>query len=342
MKSRFLRLVLLGACALLCAGMAYAQSGATAPESASACDRPCLQGFVDHYLTALLAHDPSPLPLAAHVKYTENTAEMPLGDGLWVGASEAPSAFKIYALDPVTGQAGFYGVMKEFDKPVIFALRLKVESGKITEIEHIVARDLRPSGMPNLVTPRPGLLETVPPAERVPREQMVRIANSYFDAIEQSNGDVAPFADDCERHENGMQTTSNKRPPQPGPLDSLAANPAFAKIAMMGCRDSLNTNILSYITRIRPRRPLIVDEEKGLVYTFPMFRHRGNVRVIKLKNVPGVESVPMPFGPIDLEAGEIFKIRGGKIHEIEAMGFLLPYNSRTGWEDADAVQQVTK
>jgi hypothetical protein len=31
-------------------------------------------------------------------------------------------------------------------------------------------------------------------------------------------------------------------------------------------------------------------------------------------------------------AGEIFKISGGKIHEIEAMGFILPYGSKTGWE----------
>jgi hypothetical protein len=35
---------------------------------------------------------------------------------------------------------------------------------------------------------------------------------------------------------------------------------------------------------------------------------------------------------MDLEAVEIFKIRGGKIHEIEAGGFVLPYNSKTGWE----------
>jgi hypothetical protein len=31
-------------------------------------------------------------------------------------------------------------------------------------------------------------------------------------------------------------------------------------------------------------------------------------------------------------AGEIFKIRGGKIHEIEAMGTSLPYGTLSGWE----------
>ena len=345
-----MRFLMYGIVAILLASMLAGESSAVnaakSNESAAmgaACDRACLQGFVDWYLDALVAHDPSRLPVAKSVKYTENTAQMPLGDGLWVGASEGPTTFKIYALDPVAHQAGFIGAMKEFRKPVILGLRLKVENGQITEIEHIVVRDLRPASMPNLVTPMPGLVESVPPAERVPRQEMVRIAESYFDAIEQNDGNVAPFADDCVRHENGMQTTTNKTP-QPGPLDSsdLARNEAFAKIAMLGCRDSMNTHILSYITRIRPRRPLIVDEEMGLVYTIPMFRHRGNVRSIKVVGVPGVDTVAMPFGPIDFEAAEIFKIRRGQIHEIEAAGFLLPYNSRTGWDATDAMEVVSK
>jgi hypothetical protein len=33
----------------------------------------------------------------------------------------------------------------------------------------------------------------------------------------------------------------------------------------------------------------------------------------------------------DLEAAHIFKISGGKIHEIEAMGFTLPLYSKNGW-----------
>jgi hypothetical protein len=63
-----------------------------------------------------------------------------------------------------------------------------------------------------------------------------------------------------------------------------------------------------------------------------MFVHRGNVRSLKSVGVPGVDTIPMNFGPINLQAGEIFKIRSGKIHEIEANGFLLPYNATSGWE----------
>ncbi len=161
---------------------------------------------------------------------------------------------------------------------------------------------------------------------------MLKIADSYFDSIEQSNGDAAPFAGDCERHENGIQTTTNK-PGQAGPPmagDENAA--AMSKLRSLGCHDSMNTSTLSYITGIRPRRLLIVDEEKGLVFTFPMFVHRGAVRKIDIVGVPGVTTIRRDFGPINLQAGEIFKIRGGKIHEIEANGFLLPYGASTGWE----------
>jgi hypothetical protein len=298
-------------------------------EQSGSCDRTCLTGLVDQYLAALVRHDPTGLPLATDVKFTENTATIPLGDGLWVGASEAPTTFRIYAADPVSHQAAFYGVMKEFNKPIIFALRLKMEGGKITEIEHIVVRDVRPAGLPNLVTPRPGLVEIIPPDDRVSRDEMFKIANSYFDSIEQSNGDVAPYADDCVRHENGMQTTTNKAPTA-GPLGA-AASP-LAKIGRLGCAASMDTHGLMYITKVWPRRVLVLDEERGLAFSFPMFVHRGNVRSIKISGVPGVDTIPMNFGPIDLQAAEIFAIRNGKIHEIEAMGYLLPYNAKTGWE----------
>jgi hypothetical protein len=40
----------------------------------------------------------------------------------------------------------------------------------------------------------------------------------------------------------------------------------------------------------------------------------------------------MNFAPFDLPAAHIFKIKDGKIHEIEAMGFTAPYESPTGWQ----------
>lgn len=94
----------------------------------------------------------------------------------------------------------------------------------------------------------------------------------------------------------------------------------------------MSSHILEYITRIRPRRLLVVDEELGLVFAFPMFVHRGDVQSVRIRGVPGVEVVPRKIPPFNLQAGEIFKIRGGRIHEIEANGLVLPYLSSTGWD----------
>lgn len=295
----------------------------------SSCDRVCLKSTMDGYVAALVKHDHSGLPLAKNVKFTENTARIELGDGLWVGA-QGPVTFKIYGLDPQDGEAGLMCMMKEFGKPVIVSIRLRVQDRKITEVEQIVRRDPRPEGLPNLVTPRPGLVENVPPNERTPPAKMREIANDYFESIVKGNGSLAPFADDCVRHENGVQTTTVKVLPKTGP-GGAPLNPAMGKLLSLGCHDSMNTGAWVYITKIQPRRILIVDEVKGLVFAYPMFVHRGAVREMKIHGVPGVKSIPINFGPINMQATAIFKIRAGKIHEIEAMGFLLPYGAKSGW-----------
>src|SRR5262245_6272384 len=52
-------------------------------QSRVTCDRSCLIGFLDRYVDALVARDPSRLPLARTVKFTENGQRLDLGDGLW-------------------------------------------------------------------------------------------------------------------------------------------------------------------------------------------------------------------------------------------------------------------
>src|SRR6185312_13126635 len=63
-----------------------AQSRPAAAEALPAppvCGRACLEGFIDRYLQALVAHDPARLPLVRDVKFTENGSTLKLGDGLW-------------------------------------------------------------------------------------------------------------------------------------------------------------------------------------------------------------------------------------------------------------------
>jgi hypothetical protein len=286
------------------------------------CDRACLKAQVDFYLAALVAHDPSQVPFDPNVKFVENTVPMRPGEGFWKTAATMPATFKIYVPDPVAQQVGFIGMLQEGDKPVELGLRLKLHNGKIVEAEHLVARQLRDTSLTNLQTPRPGLLATVPPAERSSREVLLKIGASYYDALVNSDGSAAPFADDCLRRENGMQTTGNPPP----------ATPGRGTMGAMGCAAQLNTRVMSYIKRIEPRRVWIADVETGLVFGLSQFRHPMEEKSLEIVGVPGVDSVDMPFKPFDLPAAHIFKVRDGKIHEIEALGFTMPYNSKTGWE----------
>lgn len=246
----------------------------------------------------------------------------------------APSGFRFYVVDAPNGQGGFYGVMKERDKPLIIALRLKVVNGQITEIEHVLARNLRPDAVKSLANPRPEFVTALPAANRLPRAQMVNIADSYFEAIEHANGKLAPFADDCVRRENGGQTTHNAKPvPWPVPLGSKAADDAMAYLGTLSCSDQLDTHVMDFITRLYPRRHEIVDEELGIVFSFPMFQHRGGSGTIKIYNVPGVDSVPLGGSNSNMQAGEIFKIDRGHIVAVEAMGAMLPYGTKSPWAD---------
>lgn len=315
--------------ALAPAAPAQTVGGGVAPP----CDRACMTGLVDRYLEALVAHDPTGLPLNRDVKFTENTARLEVGtEGLWVAASEAPAGPRIYAIDVPAGQAGFYGVMNERGRPLLMALRLKLVNGQITEIEHVLARSLREDALRNLARPRAEFTADVPAADRLPRERMVAIADSYFEAIEHADGKLAPFADDCVRRENGGQTTHNATPvPWPVPLGSKAADDAMAYLGTLSCSAQLDTHVMDFITRLWPRRHEIVDIEKGLVFSFPMFQHRGGTGSIRIHNVPGVDSLPLGGSASNLQAGEIFKIERGRITGVEAMGVSLPYGTKSGW-----------
>jgi hypothetical protein len=290
-------------------------------EDPGPCDRECLIGLVDTYLGAIVLHDPLSAPLSANLRFTENTELMPPGEGLWKTASAVPTSFRVYVPDPVAGQVGFIGIMEDSDEPIQLGLRLKVEDGEITEAEHIVVRNLSEGSLQNLSAPRPALLATVPPDERVSRELMLAIGQTYYDSIEQSDGDAAPFADDCERRENGMITAGGDGTG----LDGLPRQ---------GCRDQMFTRVFTYIDDIDLRRVWIADEVTGLVFGLSHFRHSMEDRELDVYGRDGeLTTREVSFEPFDLPAMHVFKVRGGRIHEIEALGVMRPYMSANGWND---------
>ena len=211
-------------------------------------------------------------------------------------------------------------MMQADGKPIELALRLKVRHGAIVEAEHLIASSFRGTNLDNLRTPRPGLLAEVPPDKRSSHAQLLKIGASYYKALVKGDGSLSPFADDCERHENGMITTGS----------ALMGAPAGSP--RLGCAAQLDTKVMSYIKRIEPRRVWIADPQTGLVFGLSQFRHPMKQDHVDIVGYPGLTRVPMKFKPFDLPAAHIFKVSGGRIHEIEAMGFMAPYDSRTGWE----------
>lgn len=291
-------------------------------------DRPALVALLDQYYTALVKHDPAVVPLATDVKLVENTQAIPVGKGLWETATAGPLQFKIYVPDPVAGQIGSIVVMEEKGKPTIVSVRLKVVDGKISEIDHLVIHSGDAPLHRNMSQVRPGLLEPVTLTERVPREQMLAIANSYYEAIIQDNGQVAPFADECQRRENGG-ITANDQTQTP----EEAARDDFSVFRKMKCGEQLSTGVMSYITDINRRRLLAVDDETGLVFAYSIFVHDGEPRVMKIIGVPGISERTNNWGPFDLPAAHIFKIKSGKIYDIEAIGYVAQHGIKNGWEN---------
>ncbi len=314
-------------------------------QAAPTCDRQCLITVMQNYLAALVKHDPKAVLFADEVKFTENTANIPVGYGLWVTASGGPTDFQVYAADPIAQQVACLVVMKENNnRDVLLGARLRLQRGKIAEAEHHVVRDGISGAMPNLQKPRPGLVEDQAPADRTPRDQMIDIGLSYYDALTGEDGTLAPFAEECERRENGATSVGGaKAAPQPSgskpqfpPQDSTNSEMSKLRMALAAapktCEAQISAGVWAYITEIRNRRLLVVDEQKGLAVGFSNFYHDSKLKTMKLKGVPGLESVPSYQGTFNMPAIHFFKIKKGKIYDIEATGLVLPYGTKTGWE----------
>jgi hypothetical protein len=345
-------MVMLGACSRPTEPAAVA-SAAPAPV---ACNRQCLIDATDAYVAGLVAHDIASAPLADGIVFVENANRTKPGEGLWKSIVKGPGSFVIHVPDEVNQAAGYLAMMTYMapppapqgsspeeraafaaktppvEQPVIVAIRLKFDAkGKVAEAEHLYS-GVREPQMVNLQSPRPGIFTAIPEAQRKSHDELIRIGASYYDALDDNNGELMPFAADCERHENGMITASGQ--PYTGP--SIPGTSGTSRAAR-DCRQQLNSNSFQYIDKIENRRVFAADPQTGLVMGLSHFRHPMTNLPYQVKNTDGTTSERnaknMPFAPFDLPAAHIFKIGAdGQVHEIEAMGFTAPYNSPTGWE----------
>ena len=284
---------------------------------AKPCDRACLEGFVDQYLAALIAHNASQLPLAENARYTENGQDLKMNDGMWQVAT-AIGDKKLCFADIQSGQIGYRGVVEENGRKQIVMTRIKVVNQKISEIEALVLRGGSFNNPDGLVD-HPIFLDALPSDDRPSRQELISIADSYFEGLEKNLSDITPFDPDCTRIENGTITANNPKPTMM-PFHKQTCGEQF-KIP----------GFSAIITKVRERRFPIVDEERGLAYAIAFFDHAG-LPEVKLPDgtIRKIEGPPFN-APFCFMIGELFKIKNKKITRIEAIVIEVPYGMPSGW-----------
>ncbi|MEO6340354.1 MAG: hypothetical protein ABIO39_09975 [Caulobacteraceae bacterium] len=298
---------------------------------AGPCDRACMMGLADDYLAANVAHDPKLVLWGTRPKYTENGVILRPGEGTMWNAVTRIGSYKNYFVDMKGKQVGYHGVVYQGDTPILVGFRMKVAGRRITEVEAITggrgkgAEDMEKKG-----APPPMFSEAIAAGQKANRQQLIDAADAYFNGIEQSSGDMIPFATTCNRIENGGQTTnltSLDNAPYAGPgTDSWRSG--FLKT----CREQINSGMFAYIPEARDRRYEVVDEEKGNILAFAIFAHPGDVKKAQLPGQPVVIMPPSATRPFDTYLAEAFHVRGGQIQQVEAVIYSGPYGMDSGWE----------
>jgi hypothetical protein len=305
------------------------------------CDRACLEGLADRYLDAVVAHDPSKAPILKNAKFTENGQKLDIGDGLW-NTMSGKGTYRLFVTDPQAGEVAFLGSIREDNAPAMLALRLKVRNRQISEVETFIQRSDRSA----LGFEKIGYTwaDVIPPAERMTREELIKTANMYFSGMQKNDGKGDyPFADDCNRIENGGMTTNTPTPPGQTKPDPKTAT---GYSSQWSCMEQFKSGLLHFVTRIRDRRYVAVDPERGLVFSFIFFDHSGgDTRTFQTPDGRTVTAGPAQLWTWQL--GELFKIEKGKIHQIQAIMERAPYGMNSGWSNfenglSDQAQDVTK
>ena len=236
------------------------------------CDRACLRSMLDQYLAAVIKHDPKAVALSVGFRQTENAINVVPGGGAWKTVTALGKMQRRY-LDAVSGQAGYYGLIEESGSVAVATVRLRIQNRKITEAEWYVARENDPglngprqAGRPpaNLWNPEylvahPPPDRNVPAAQRLTRDELIAVVNSYFDAITSHDGSIALTQPGCGRAENGSPAPGGKFLPPANPNANPSPNDCVSGLQ--------NFNASMVVARRIP----LVDEEQQLALGMAVF-----------------------------------------------------------------------
>jgi hypothetical protein len=213
----------------------------------TACTRSMLQAAADSYIEAQKTGDLSKIAFAPTVKYFENMSETPKEKGLWNTA--LPIALHRSFYDVGRCKTFSEIIVTEGGHPYVIGTRLKVQDGKVSEIDSLVTDkdDWLFNAEDYLKYSSAEDWSVLPVDSRVGRQDLIDAGNQYFDFVFLDGGIRPPWGTPCARLEGGAYTNAkneNKDTCQiPAPLGEL------------------------FIVN----RTFLVDEEMGVVNVFCRF-----------------------------------------------------------------------
>ncbi len=222
------------------------------------CTRDGLKAITGQFLKSLESHNPADAPLASNARYTENGIDVAAGKGTWETAGKI--IFKRGLVDTKKCGTHTQTIIEENGKQILYGVRLKVEKGKISEIEAIVVRGkevLDPKAI--LDTANQDWEDPLPPQQRSSRLAMIAAADDYFELFVKDKKRVVSdlaYSGFCDRWENGAITTK-------GGMNQNVIMPKH-DCSPEGFADMADTH---------GKRRFLVDEETGVVVAYMLFNN---------------------------------------------------------------------
>jgi hypothetical protein len=283
---------------------------APAAHAAGSCDKPCLERIADEYRAAYVKHDPAALPLAKGVRFSENGVMMKFPDASWDTVTREVGPATTIS-DVKTGQVAIYTSTMQKDTQGFLAIRLKVQGGRITEIEHMLSTKRNLSSPPTPIgdvetyRPNPLFPVIVPPGERLPRERLMHHATGYFDTLQNNTGEIRGtcFAPGATRLENGQ---------------------LFQDI-----EGGFKRGYYRFNDAVR-REHVLVDEERQVVLARGFIDHKGVLD--EYTTTDGETRRSVYREPQTWAFLEMFKIQGDCISAVQATFIQAPYHMESPWK----------
>jgi len=254
-----------------------------AADKTQPCSQACLAKVMADFKASVLAKKLVELAEGAEVR--ENMEVTTVDKAAWkdVKAVKSSATFS----DAVTGNVvSRDGVEMSDGKPAYISTRLKVEAGRITEVEFSadVAR-ANPAYVWNLP---PVLTATVPEAERMTREALDALAHRYFQTLTDHKPVAADYDEArCNRFHSGNQITNVSRNVVEG----------------QGARTCVTANEGNkpWGPALEQRFP-VIDVEHGIVLGITLLMYANQVMYVS----------------------EVFKVEQGRITHIDNIGLVKP------------------